>query len=82
MHTNYILSSLYCDYVHLQEKWLGGYKDKEGKDVETFDMLQKLLAPHFDLVEECVLQCLSREASRVFLWFLDHATVWRKRETA
>jgi putative 4-mercaptohistidine N1-methyltranferase len=63
-----------------KDKWLGGYKDKEGKEVETFDALQTLLAPHFDLVEECVVQCLSREASRVFLWFLDHATVWRRRE--
>lgn len=66
----------------LQDKWLGGFKDQEGKDVETFETLKTLLGPHFELVDECTLQCLSREAPRLFLWFLDHATVWRKRDTA
>ena len=67
--------------VSPQDKWLGGYKDGAGKDVDTFEALQKLLTPHFELVDECVIQCLSREAPRLFFWFFDHATVWRKRQT-
>ena len=83
--TNTLVLSICCDSLHYpppQEKWLGGYKDKLGRDVDTFEMLQILLTPHFDLVEERVLQCVCREAPRLFFWFLDHATVWRKRETA
>ena len=68
--------------MFLQDKWLGGYKDKDGHDVDTFENLKKVLSPHFDLQEECVLQCLSREAPRLFWWFMDHATVWRKKEAA
>ena len=66
--------------VILQDKWLGGYKDGDGKDVDTFETLKTLLSPHFDLVEDCVIQCVSREAPRLHFWFLDHATVWRKKE--
>jgi putative 4-mercaptohistidine N1-methyltranferase len=63
-----------------KDKWLGGYKDKEGKEVDTFEALKAVLLPDFQLEEECVLQCVSRDAPRLFFWFLDHATVWRKRE--
>lgn len=64
----------------MQDKWLGGYRDREGKEVDTFEALKAILLPDFELEEECVLQCVSRDAPRLFFWFLDHATVWRKRE--
>ena len=80
-----LLDSIGYIYWHTtyppQDKWLGGYKDAEGKDVYTFERLKTVLLPDFELEEDCVLQCLSREAPRLFFWFMDHATVWRKSDT-
>ena len=49
--------------------------------MDTFERLKTVLLPDFELEEDCVLQCLSREAPRLFFWFMDHATVWRKSDT-
>lgn len=56
-----------------QDRWRGGCKDKDGHDVTH------LLSLNFD---QCVLQCLLREAHYLFLWLMEHATVWREKEEA
>ncbi|PVD25862.1 hypothetical protein C0Q70_13526 [Pomacea canaliculata] len=61
-----------------KSEWLGGYKDKEGTPVTTFDTLKKELATCFVLLEDCNLPFLIRETSRKHQWTVAHATVWQR----
>ena len=70
-----------CVFVCVQDKsnWLGGYKDKNGVEVKVMDTIRSLLSPHFDLVEASDIQALTMEDPRMWYWFVDHATVWRRK---
>ena len=44
-------------------------------------MLKKILAPHFELVEDHNMPFLIRETVRKYQWTVAHATVWRRVST-
>ena len=60
------------------EKWLGGYA-VNGGPVSTFETLQTILAPDFELVRAVDLPFLIREHARKFQWSVSKAGVWRRR---
>lgn len=60
------------------EKWLGGYA-VNGKPVGTFETLQTILNPDFELLRTVDLPFLIREHARKFQWSVSKAGVWRRR---
>lgn len=63
-----------------KEEWLGGYIDaNSGKEVRTYETLQRLLEPHFEEIEALNLPFLIREHSRKNQYSIAHATLWRKK---
>lgn len=68
-------------FFFFQDKsnWLGGYKDKDGAEVKALDTIHEILSPHFDLVEAFDLPALILEDPRLWYWFVDHATVWKRK---
>ncbi|XP_038074631.1 uncharacterized protein LOC119742594 [Patiria miniata] len=63
-----------------KSNWLGGYKDKNGQPVTTFDTLKKVLGPDFDLIAEKNMQFFIRETARKNQWSVAHATIWIRKE--
>ncbi|MEW6302212.1 MAG: putative 4-mercaptohistidine N1-methyltransferase [Verrucomicrobiota bacterium] len=61
-----------------RDNWLGGF-EQGGKPVRTFDTLNELLAPHFELKARKDLPFLIREHARKFQWSVAEATVWRRK---
>jgi len=47
--------------------------------VRGLDTLQRVLGPHFDLVETVDMPFLIRETVRKYQWTVAHATVWRRK---
>ncbi|XP_078672246.1 uncharacterized protein LOC144911774 [Branchiostoma floridae x Branchiostoma belcheri] len=60
--------------------WLGGYKDKDGKEVKGFQTLQNSLGGSFDLVTHKDMPFLIRETARKNQWTVAHCTVWRRKK--
>ena len=60
--------------------WLGGYRDATGAARFTFDVLQAILSPHFELIDRHDVPFVIRETARKFQHTLSEVTVWRKRE--
>ena len=69
----------YVCVLVLQSNWIGGYA-KEGTEVRGFDMLKKVLEPHFELLEEKDFPFVIRETIRKHQWTVAHATVWRRKQ--
>jgi len=62
------------------ELWLGGFKDKQGRPVHTFDTLKQVLLPHFDLVEQpSLMDLVIRETRNKFQHLISEVTVWQRR---
>jgi putative 4-mercaptohistidine N1-methyltranferase len=61
-----------------RENWLGGFM-RNGQPVNTFDTLQKILAPHFGLSRRQDLPFVIREHARKFQLGFAEATVWIRR---
>lgn len=59
--------------------WIGGFKDKDGKELWTIDVLKQLLEHSFSLVNEEDLLLLTRENRRRFQLSVLHATVWQRK---
>ena len=62
-----------------KSNWLGGYKDKDGAEVKALDTITEILSPHFELVEAFDMPALTLEDPRLWYWFIDHATVWKRK---
>ncbi len=58
--------------------WLGGY-ERDGQRVSSFETLQKVLEPDFELVGTKDLPMLIREHARKFQWSVSQAGMWRRR---
>lgn len=61
-----------------RENWLGGYLEGTTPH-RTFDGLEKILSPDFELIARRDLPLLIREHVRKYQWSVAEATVWRKR---
>jgi putative 4-mercaptohistidine N1-methyltranferase len=58
-----------------RENWLGGFI-RDGRPVQTFDTLTKILAPHFELSRRQDLPFVIREHARKYQLGLADATCW------
>ena len=67
-------------FYFFQSKWLGGFTDKNGQPVTTFDTLKRVLGPDFDLIEEKNMPFFIRETARKNHWIVAHATIWIRKE--
>ena len=61
-----------------RENWLGGF-EHAGKRIKTWDTLQEILCPHFDLTARKDLPFLIREHARKFQWSVAEASTWIRR---
>ena len=61
-----------------KKNWLGGF-ERDGKPVQTFDTLHKILSPNFDLSFRKDLPFLIREHARKFQWSVAEATGWSRK---
>lgn len=62
-----------------KEFWIGGYKDKNGKEVSTLDGLKRLLEENFELIAIEDVPFVIRETSRKFQHTISQMSVWRRR---
>jgi len=76
-----ILTSPYTWQEHFTKKefWLGGYKDKQDKEVKTIDTLKEILSANFDLVHLQDLEFVIKETSRKFQHTIAEISVWSKK---
>eukprot|EP01006_Ploeotia_vitrea_P045547 TRINITY_DN66951_c2_g6_i1.p1 TRINITY_DN66951_c2_g6~~TRINITY_DN66951_c2_g6_i1.p1 ORF type:complete len:281 (-),score=32.07 TRINITY_DN66951_c2_g6_i1:196-1008(-) len=61
-----------------KDKWLGGY-EKDGKPVQSFDVLKDIMSENFEFVSEKNMPFLIREHIRKFQWGCSHCTVWKRK---
>lgn len=62
-----------------KEFWLGGYKDKSGKEVKTMDTLKEILGKNFELLHVEDLEFVIKESARKFQHSVAEVIVWRKK---
>ncbi|XP_041467987.1 uncharacterized protein LOC121418274 [Lytechinus variegatus] len=60
-------------------KWLGGFRDKDGKPVTTLDSLKRILGPDFTLMDDRGLPMFIRETARKNQWTVPQLSVWRRK---
>ena len=80
-HGILILASTYQwdKSVSETENWLGGFK-KDGEPVTSFDGINQVLQPHFDLVTSPFnLNYTVRKNSRKFELLTSEVSIWKKR---
>lgn len=65
-----------------KELWLGGYKDKSGKEIKTLDTLKEILSKNFELVHLQDLEFVLKESTRKFQHSVAEVSVWRKKNIA
>ena len=78
-----VISSPYTWLEEYTEKthWLGGLKE-DGENLTTFDALERLLSPHFNLVgKPRDIPFVIRETARKFQHSIAQLTIWRCNET-
>lgn len=73
---------MYCTSLEeytSQDKWMGGFTDKDGKHVFSAEQVSNLLKTNgFELLEEFDMPFLIREHRRKYQWGCSHASMWRK----
>ncbi len=62
------------DYTPRSE-WLGGF-ERDGRKVETFAALKKLLSPDFKFIERRDIPFAIREHSRKYQFIIAEASAW------
>jgi putative 4-mercaptohistidine N1-methyltranferase len=78
---NLVLTSPYTwqESSTKKEFWLGGYKDKSGKEVKTMDTLKEILGKNFELLHVEDLEFVIKESARKFQHSVAEVIVWRKK---
>ncbi|DAB27544.1 MAG: SAM-dependent methyltransferase [Sulfurimonas sp. RIFOXYD12_FULL_33_39] len=62
-----------------KEFWLGGYKDENGKEVQTMESLKEILGKEFELLHVEDAEFVIKETARKFQHSVAEVSVWRKR---
>ncbi|KAG9412367.1 hypothetical protein AC1031_015289 [Aphanomyces cochlioides] len=62
-----------------KEHWIGGTVNSNGIPVDSFSEIQRILSPHFELVERTQYPFMIREHDRKFQWGVSDGTFWRRR---
>lgn len=61
-----------------RSEWLGGTR-QDGRPVDSFKEVEKVLSPYFDLEDRREISFLLREHARKFQWGVSDLSVWRRR---
>lgn len=61
-----------------QNRWLGGFKDDDGKEVRGFDEIKNILTPSFRLLDRFDMPFLIRETARKHQWTVSDVSVWQR----
>ncbi|WAR18730.1 hypothetical protein MAR_000568 [Mya arenaria] len=77
-----VITSPYTWLTQFTDKstWLGGFQDKNGREVYGFDTLKKTLGPQFDLIKDVNMPFFIRETAHKNQWSVAHATVWKRKQ--
>lgn len=62
-----------------KEKWIGGVRDADGKPVDSFSVIEKILSKDFELVERQDYPFLIREHERKYQWGVSDGTYWKRK---
>jgi len=62
-----------------KELWLGGYKDKNNKDIKTIDTLKEILNKKFELLNIQDLPFVIKESARKYQHTISEVSVWKKK---
>lgn len=62
-----------------KEFWLGGYEDKNGKEVKTLDSLKNVLGAKFELIHTQDLEFVIKETARKYQHTISQVSVWKKK---
>ena len=75
-----MLSSVYDWRADItpKEKWLGGY-EKAGVSVTTMQALEKILSPHFRLVDVQDVPYVKCETARTYRYAVAQMSIWQRR---
>ncbi len=76
-----IITSPYTWQISSTKKrlWLGGYKDKNNKDIYTIDTMKNILERKFVLLHTQDMPFVIKETSRKYQHTISQVTVWRKK---
>ena len=61
-----------------KELWLGGFKDANGKKIETIESLKNTFANKFELIHLQDLEFVIKETARKYQHTISQLSVWRK----
>lgn len=62
-----------------KEFWLGGYRNKENKDIKTIDTLKEVLSDRFELIHLQDLEFVIKETARKYQHTISQVSVWKKK---
>ena len=65
--------------MYYQENWTGGFTNKDGEPVTTFDTLKNVLGPDFDMIEVKGMPFFIRETARKNQWTVSQASIWKRK---
>ena len=61
-----------------KNKWLGGYKNKDGKDIKTFETIKQILQNGFKLIDQADVPFVIKETNRKYQYTFSHMSIWKK----
>ncbi|GMF34805.1 unnamed protein product [Phytophthora lilii] len=62
-----------------KDKWIGGVRDADGKPVDSFSVIEKILSVDFELVERQDYPFMIREHERKYQWGVSDGTYWKRK---
>ncbi|KAG2825275.1 hypothetical protein JG687_00004550 [Phytophthora cactorum] len=62
-----------------KDKWIGGVRDAEGKPVDSFSVIEKVLSKDFELMERQDYPFMIREHERKYQWGVSDGTYWKRK---
>ncbi|CEG38624.1 Putative 4-mercaptohistidine N1-methyltranferase, OvoA C-terminal domain [Plasmopara halstedii] len=62
-----------------KDKWIGGVCGADGKPVESFNDIKKILSRNFDLIERRDYPFMIREHERKYQWGVSDGSFWKRK---
>ncbi|DAZ98002.1 TPA: hypothetical protein N0F65_005160 [Lagenidium giganteum] len=62
-----------------KDKWIGGVLDSNGKRIESFDQIERILSSNFKLVKRQDYPFIIREHARKYQWGVSDGTFWQRK---
>lgn len=62
-----------------KDKWIGGVRDADGKPVDSFSVIKKILSKNFSLMERQDYPFMIREHERKYQWGVSDGSYWKRK---